>query len=336
VRRDECPVPVTRTDPAIGTGSVTTPPPLPPLVLIASIGQWMSRSFETVFELHGYTVVRVESGTRALEAARLTKPDAVLLDECGPDLDAVDVCRALRDDPSFDPTTPIVITADAHAAPRVRAAAYEAGAWEYCSQPLDIESLLLKLKTFLRARQELAAMRSRLLIDPGTGLYTSHGLETVAAQLGARATRNREPFACVALTPRLTDRQAPSSSPGSDAADAADAFADVADVCRALSRRSDVVGYVGGSRLAILAPDTDATGARLLVERLQRALDEHPAPLRTSRTSGVRAGYCGVSDLAAAGVNPSELVRRAASALDHLQLGGDAGGILSFDEVPGA
>lgn len=38
-------------------------------------------------------------------------------------------------------------------------------------------------------------------------------------------------------------------------------FADVANVFRSQSRKSDIVGITGESRLAILAPDTDAEGA---------------------------------------------------------------------------
>src|SRR5450755_2223218 len=103
----------------------------PRLVLIASQGEWLGRSMENVLELNGYTVLRVESGRRALELARRTNPDAILLDDSLADLDAVDVCRALRDDPLFNRATPIIITAAAQHASRVRSAAYAAGAWEY-------------------------------------------------------------------------------------------------------------------------------------------------------------------------------------------------------------
>jgi CheY-like chemotaxis protein len=117
----------------------------PHLVLIASEGEWVGRSLENVLELNGYTVLRVDSGRRALELARRTNPDAILLDDSLADIDAVDVCRALRDDPLFNRATPLFITASAQHASRVRAAAYAAGAWEYCTHPLDVDMLLAKL-----------------------------------------------------------------------------------------------------------------------------------------------------------------------------------------------
>jgi hypothetical protein len=48
----------------------------------------------------------------------------------------------------------------------------------------------------------------------------------------------------------------------------------------------------------------------------------------------LRAGYSAVADLADSDVEPTELVRRSASALDHLQFAGTADGLMSFDDVP--
>jgi hypothetical protein len=41
-----------------------------------------------------------------------------------------------------------------------------------------------------------------------------------------------------------------------------------------------------------------------------------------------------VADLAQAGVEPAELVRRASTALDHLQFADTGGSLMSFDELP--
>src|SRR5438876_9306555 len=97
----------------------------PRLVLIASEGEWLGRSLENVLESNGYSVLRVESGRRALELSRRTKPDAILLDDSLPDISGVDVCRALRDDPLFSHATPIFLMAAVQHASRVRTAAYE-------------------------------------------------------------------------------------------------------------------------------------------------------------------------------------------------------------------
>ena len=254
------------------------------LVLIASGGEWVGRSLENVLESNGYTVLRVESGRRALEIARRTNPDAVLLDDSLPDIGAVDVCRALRDDPLFNHSTPIIITAAAQHASRIRAGAYAAGAWDYCTLPVDVETLLAKLGTFVRARHEIETVRSKALFDRLTGLYTEYGLQHWVEQLGARALRKREAIACVVVAPDMGDAYGPPQS----TEQSSEALAEVTDVCRAQARRSDILGYLGGSRVAILAPDTDLAGVQRLIDRLQQAMGGGAAK-GWERTAGIVA-----------------------------------------------
>jgi len=301
-----------------------------PLAIVASGGEWVGRSLENVLESNGYTVVRVESGRRALELARRTKPDALLLDDSLPDIGAVDVCRALRDDPLFNHATPVIIMAPAQYASRIRAAAYAAGAWVYCTLPVDVETLLARLATFIRARQEVDTIRSKSLIDGLTGLYTEHGLEQWAEQLGARALRKREALACVVVAPDLPIAQGTAPTPEQ----ASDALSAITDVCRAQARRSDILGYLGQSRVAILAPDTDVAGVQRLIDRLQQSLSEGASkgPTR-QRTASLRAGYCAVSNLAASNLSPGELVRRAETALAYAPRGGFDSAAVNFDEM---
>jgi hypothetical protein len=90
------------------------------------------------------------------------------------------------------------------------------------------------------------------------------------------------------------------------------------DLCREESRRSDVIGYLGDSRLAILAPDPDAVGAQRFVGRLARALEGMGGTEKGRRTVGsLYAGYCAIDDLSSAGIEPTELLRRAELALAH-------------------
>jgi len=157
----------------------------------------MCRSLETVFAERGFAVTRVGSGKQALKLARRGGFDVLMLDERMDELSGVDVCIGLRDDPLFDHATPICIISQSHTTLPSRQAAYAAGAWEYCHQPVDFDALFMKIGTFLRARQELADAHSSALMDPSSGLYTTFGLQHLAEQLGAvvlelRAGRSQE------------------------------------------------------------------------------------------------------------------------------------------------
>jgi DNA-binding response OmpR family regulator len=297
-------------------------------VLFATNDEWMSRSVGTVFEERNFSVVRAASGTLALSIARRVRPDVVLLDDSPAGLDAVSVCRALRDDPLFDPSTPVVVTSPAHLGPSTRDAAYEAGAWEYCSQPLDVEQLLLKLKTFLRARQELIRARARQCHESSTGLYTLFGIEQVSYHLRAQAARERGTVACVTLMIESAD--------GTDATphhEGRSDFEDVANICRLHSRKSDFIGHAGPERLAILAPGTDAGGARDMVARLQRALDDAARAGIAAGGQRLRAGYCAIADQPDAKLEPADLVGRATAALEFLRDSGSADFIAGFEQI---
>ena len=303
----------------------------PMLVLIASQGEWVGRSVESVLELNGFTVLRVAGGRRALDLARRVNPDAILLDDSLSEMGGVEVCRALRDDPLFDHSIPVIVTSPAPASNRVRLAAYEAGAWDFCSQPLDVETLLLKMSTYVRARRRLEDVQASSLIDPLTGLYSAYGLQQWAEQLGARASRKHEPFACVAVTSN-TVAEGYVNKPASTE------LTYMADVCRSMSRKSDVIGYVGESRFAILAPDTNETGARQFVDRLTRAVTRTSSATDLNQTyTGLHAGFYAVPDFSSAGVDAHEVVRRAKTALQHAQKqmeGKRTSGAFSFSELP--
>lgn len=303
----------------------------PPLALIACGDDWMSRALENVFRQHGYVVANTRSGAQAMELARLATHDLLVLDESLSDVTAVDVCGAIRDGRPYDHSIPIVITSPTPIHPARRTAAFAAGAWEYCSHPVDIEPVFVKLDTFLRARGELLQIRSEDFVNAATGLYTSFGLRQLAGKLGARALRRHEAFACVAVSPQVPDREVGSSMLWEEGQAG---FADVAHVFREQSRQSDVVGHVGDSRFAILAPDTDAAGARLLVTRLQRELDKASENKSIAGPVRLRAGYSAVSDLASANLNVAELVHRAESALDHVPLKGENATIVGFEDLP--
>src|ERR1043165_6647026 len=80
-----------------------------PLVLIANDQEWSARSLESILGPSGYSVVRAYTGQQALERARATQPDLIILAAQMPDMHGFDVCRALRNDPRFSATTPIII-----------------------------------------------------------------------------------------------------------------------------------------------------------------------------------------------------------------------------------
>ena len=299
----------------------------PPLVLIANDQEWSARSLESILGPHGYAVVRAHTGRQAIDMAWRTHPDAIVIDSGMPDIGGIEVCRMLRRDARFSVSTPIIVTTAGPAARSERLEAYRAGAWEYCTDPIDADQLLLKLETFIASKRELDQCHDDSLLDRDTGLYNVRGLTRRAQELGADAARRQSPLACVAVSavPNVPVDDA-------DLNDVAHRVADhLGDVFRRTARVSDVIGHLGRSEFGIIAPSTAAEGAVRLVERIQEMVQS--SPIAGEPSIRVRAGYCAVPNFAESSVDAVELLLRAATALRHVK-GSETMQITAFEDVP--
>lgn len=295
----------------------------PPMVLIANDQEWTARSLESILGPSGYAVLRAYTGRQALELARTTQPDLVVLDERMPDMSGTEVCRLLRDDPRFGEHTPIIITTADAADREQRITALRAGAWEHFGEPFDSEMLLVKLETFIRAKRAVDRAQEESLVDPATGLYNVRGLARRAREIGADATRHGSAVACVAL--------APEESPGAYSDKVMEEIAErivrhLAEIIRREGRVSDAIGRLGPQEFAIVAPGTEAGGAVQLIERLRLTIEREPLDLPHERRHiRVRSGFYAVPDFAAAAIDPVEMMVRAAGALRQSRVDADAG-----------
>ena len=305
--------------------------PATPLVLIANDQEWSARSLESILGPNGYSVVRAYTGQQALERARTAQPDLIILDAQMPDMHGFEVCRELRADPRFSATTPIVITTSGPSGRTQRLEAYQAGAWEFLGQPLDGESLLLKLNTFLQSKREVDALREESLLDQGTGLYNMRGLARRAKEIGSEAFRRRDPLACVVFSPDSEEVEE-DESPDAEEQRMTD---QVGLLFRQAGRASDAIGRLGPSEFAVIAPATGPEAALRLVRRLGAAVEGSPIPVRGGeRCIRVRAGYCAVPDFAESSVDAVELLLRATTALRDLKREGDGERVRAFEQVP--
>ena len=122
-------------------------PPQAPRVLLAHGREWRSRSRELERALRpaGYTVLEAFTGPDALQQARRSQPDAIILDTALPDGDASGLCRALRVDPDITASTPIFVTTAGPTTRQQVSDALRAGANSVWADPIDTEEFLLRL-----------------------------------------------------------------------------------------------------------------------------------------------------------------------------------------------
>ncbi len=300
----------------------------PPLVLVANDQEWSARSLESILAPNGYAVLRAYTGRQALERARSAHPDLIILDAQMPDLHGVEVCRQLRGDPHFPATVPIVITTAGPSGRAQRLEAYQAGAWEFLGQPLDGESLLMRLRTFLSAKFAADSLLEESLVDPLTGLYNMRGLSRRAREVGSEAVRRHSPLACVVLTAN------PNGDGRTAAAEDEGIAQTIGSILRQRGRASDVIGRLANAEYAVIAPNTAASGAVQMVERLERAMLE--AANASTEAIHLRAGYSAIPDLSSSSLDALQILLQATTALRSLQAEAGSSGtrVRSFEEIP--
>jgi CheY-like chemotaxis protein len=109
-------------------------------VLIAEDDESLRALMRLTIDIGGLDIAEAADGTAALEAARASPPDVVLLDWMMPGLSGLDLCRALRSDPSTAGATIVMVTA--RVLPADRDAALRAGADHYVGKPFSPVALL--------------------------------------------------------------------------------------------------------------------------------------------------------------------------------------------------
>src|SRR5207253_889450 len=152
----------------------------------------------------GYTVLEAFTGPEALQQARRSQPDAIILDTALPDGDASGLCRALRVEPDITASTPIFVTTAGPATRQQVSDALRAGANSVWADPIDTEEFLLRLDGQLQTKFAADRAREEGLLDHQTGLYNTQGLERRARELASHVDRRGAALACVVLAPDAT------------------------------------------------------------------------------------------------------------------------------------
>jgi DNA-binding response OmpR family regulator len=116
-------------------------------ILIAEDMEENRHALKLLLKLAGYASLEAADGREAVDVALHEQPALVLMDLSLPDLDGLDAVRELR---AAGAKMPIIIVS-AYDDPETRARAYEAGANDYVTKPLDFDLLKKRITALLSA-----------------------------------------------------------------------------------------------------------------------------------------------------------------------------------------
>lgn len=129
------------------------------------------------FEREGFAVRECGDGCRALELARETPPDIILLDLMLPGLDGLGVCRALQRDSRAAAVPVLMLTAKGEEVDRI--VGFELGAADYVVKPFSVREVVLRVRAILRRNAVPAdgpALRcGGIVLDPRAHAVTVRG-----------------------------------------------------------------------------------------------------------------------------------------------------------------
>ena len=106
-------------------------------------------------ELAGHEITEIGDGRRALDVAKVTRFDLLILDVMLPGLDGVTLCRALRADGANRLTPILMVTAKDTESDKVLG--LESGADDYVTKPFGTRELVARVTALLRRHERLAA-----------------------------------------------------------------------------------------------------------------------------------------------------------------------------------
>ncbi len=244
----------------------------------------------------GYTdIVTASSGWEALkilDVGRNTeeKPtvDVVLLDIVMPEMDGVEACARVRNDPRCADLPIIMVTSldDMNSLSN----AFVAGANDYVTKPVNRVELVARVRAALKLKQELDRRQERerellsflsnwgdrragLWVDETTGLFVGEVAEAYLST--ACGCRSGEEISIVAM---VLDRFDLFSATNGDAA----ARGVIAEVSRAVRRHAATIGVIAASyrngMIILVAPEVGTKAARELGEKLRATVAKLHVP----------------------------------------------------------
>lgn len=137
-----------------------------------------------------YEILFARSGEQAIEIARRSSLDLILLDVMMPGLNGYETCRRLKQDPGLA-NVPVIFTTGLDAA-EAEIEGLSAGAIDYVTKPVQPASLRRRVCNHIDMKQMRDQLANLALVDPLIGLCNRRMLETLLVEEMTRLARAQE------------------------------------------------------------------------------------------------------------------------------------------------
>ena len=263
-------------------------------ILIVDDNRLLRNMLEASLKAAGYQVVAAENGKEALDIFNRGYYPIVMTDWVMPEMDGLELCRAIRADKSGNYTYIVLLTSQDSKNDII--AGLEAGADEYLVKPMHQAELLTRLKTARRIldlesslKKSLEEIASLSRIDPLTGIYNRRYMEERLPPEIKRAYRYERSLAVMLVgVNRFRDVT------GAHGHYAGELVLKECAACmtEAVRKEIDWLARSGEETFVVVLPETDAAGAMILAKRLRvriasMAVKSYDKEIRVTAAFGV-------------------------------------------------
>lgn len=132
--------------------------------------------------VEGYEVITAKDGSEAIDKAKATRPDLIILDIMMPRKTGVEVCEYLRSQPEFQETLIIFLTAMNDESSHIKG--FETGADDYVTKPISPKVLISRVNALFRRTKKSGSILNlgELIIDPEKFIVIINEKEVVLAK----------------------------------------------------------------------------------------------------------------------------------------------------------
>jgi diguanylate cyclase (GGDEF)-like protein len=260
----------------------------PPLILIVDDEKTLRLVLKRAMEKEGYRVAEACGGQHCLDISQQQMPDLILLDGMMPAMDGFTCCARMRATFGDDcpPILMITVLDDKESVNR----AFEVGATDYITKPIDWSELNLRISRLLRSKWAIAEHRGQIqreckltvqietanresqrhaLFDNLTQLATRHYFDEYLQREWKRLQGVQLPLSLILCD--IDFFQAYNDTYGHTVGD--ECLCQIAYMINNCKRRSaDLVARYGGDKFAIALPNSLAETAFQIAEAIRSAV----------------------------------------------------------------
>lgn len=227
-----------------------------------------------------YEVCFSTSGQQALDTARATPPDLILLDVLMPGIDGFEVCRQLKDDPLLADIPVIFTTGLGDTEDEMRGLSL--GAIDYVTKPIQPAILRVRVGNHIELKRLRDQLASLAVTDALTGLSNRRRMERALQTETARLARSNDWLTVIMLDIDFFKQF--NDTYGHPAGDRCITMVGAA-LTRAVKRASDLPARYGGEEFACILPGADPAGAALVAQEISLHIQSLNIPHERSQIS---------------------------------------------------